>query len=112
MITVQDILLEAVRVGFELAHITVEIETCHLERITVGSIGWRDGGQGDRGAGARALTEKCGNILLERLALVVQARNSTFVLGLEQRPTPPLTWRVRTVTSGGVGWGGFVHKHQ
>ena len=66
---------------------------------------------GGRGEGGTP-TEKCGNILLERLALVVQARNQFPVFGLEKRPTPPRTWRVRTETSGGVGWGGFVHKEE
>jgi hypothetical protein len=110
VITVQDDLLEAVRFGFELAHITVEMKHATWKESPAAQLAGGVGGRGEGGAGTRVPTEKCGNILLERLALVVQARNSTLVLGLEQRPTPPLTWRVRTVTSGGVGWGGFVHK--
>ena len=106
VITVQDVLLEAVRFGFELVHNTVEMKQATWKESPAAQSACMVGGRGEGGTP----TEKGGNILLGRVALVVQARNQFPVLGLEKRPTPRRTWRVRTETSGGVGRGGFVHK--
>jgi hypothetical protein len=74
VITVHDVLLEAVRFGFELAHITVEMKHDTWKESPAAQLAGGVGGRGEGGAGTRVPTEKCGNLLLERLALVVQAR--------------------------------------
>jgi hypothetical protein len=105
VITVHDLLLEAVRVGFEPAHITVEMKHATWKESPAAQLAGGVGDAGGRGAGTdrEMLQVSCGP--------AGSGSNSTFFFGLEQRPTqPPLTWRVHTVSSGGLGWGGFVTK--